>query len=78
MPSDAVVVRAPEHAPRRIAGWKRNRYLPAYIARIKGTVVTAMPHRKQAQAELLKAGDEARAGRNTDHRNKDVQADPNS
>src|SRR5215475_6861817 len=47
MPREAVVVRAPEQAPRRIAGWKRNRYLPTYIARINGTVVTTMPHRNR-------------------------------
>src|SRR5215470_13858406 len=45
MPSDAVVVRAPETQPRRMASSKRNRYLPTYIARISGTVVTTTPHR---------------------------------
>src|SRR5579864_3013893 len=47
MPSEAVVVRAPEQHPSRIASWKRNTYLPAYIARINGTVVTATPHRNR-------------------------------
>ena len=44
MPSDAVVVRAPETAPSRIASWKRNTYLPRYMPRIRGTVVATMPH----------------------------------
>src|SRR5437899_12928134 len=47
MPSEAVVVRAPEQAPSTIASSKRNRYLPTYIARISGTVVTATPQRKR-------------------------------
>src|SRR5690349_22145027 len=47
MPSDAVVVRAPEQHPSRMASSKRNRYFPTYIARISGTVVTATPQRKR-------------------------------
>src|SRR3569832_198470 len=47
MPRDAVVVRAPEQQPSRIASWKPNTYLPTYIARISGTVVTATPHRNR-------------------------------
>src|SRR5215470_10567390 len=47
MPSDAVVVRAPEHAPRRIASWKRNTYLPTYIPSTRGTVVATTPHRNR-------------------------------
>src|ERR1700742_516083 len=47
MPSEAVVVRAPEQHPSRIASWKRNTYLPTNIARISGTVVTAMPHKNR-------------------------------
>src|ERR1043166_519602 len=47
MPSEAVVVRAPETHPSRMASSKRNRYLPTYIARISGTVVTTMPHRNR-------------------------------
>src|ERR1700761_1876093 len=47
MPSDAVVVRAPEQHPSRIASWKRNTYLPRNIARISGTVVTATPQRNK-------------------------------
>src|ERR1051326_2783088 len=45
MPSEAVVVRAPETHPRRMASSNLNRYLPTYIARISGTVVATMPHR---------------------------------
>src|SRR5215213_10258511 len=45
MPRDAVVVRDPETAPRRMASSKRNRYLPTYIARISGSVVAKIPHR---------------------------------
>src|SRR6195256_7016421 len=47
MPSEAVVVRAPEQAPSKMASSNRNRYLPTYIARISGTVVTATPHRNR-------------------------------
>src|SRR6267154_1189735 len=47
MPSDAVVVRAPEQHPSRMASSKRNRYFPTYIARISGTVVTATPQRNR-------------------------------
>src|SRR5262245_18604956 len=43
MPSEAVVVRAPETHPRRMASSNLNRYLPTYIARISGTVVTMTP-----------------------------------
>src|SRR5579871_5176642 len=47
MPSEAVVVRAPEQHPSTIASWKRKTYLPTYMARISGTVVTATPHRNR-------------------------------
>src|ERR1700754_2199911 len=47
MPSDAVVVRAPEQHPSTIASSNRNRYFPTYIARINGTDVTATPHRNR-------------------------------
>src|SRR6478752_1498307 len=47
MPSDAVVVRAPEQHPSRMAGWKRNTYLPTYIANTSGTVVAKMPQRNR-------------------------------
>src|ERR1700746_2356132 len=47
MPSEAVVVRAPEQKPSKIASWKRNTYLPTYIARISGTVVTTTPQRNR-------------------------------
>src|SRR5258706_14291391 len=47
MPSEAVVVRAPEQHPSRSASWKRNTYFPTYIARISGTVVTATPQRNR-------------------------------
>src|SRR6478736_6953605 len=46
MPSEAVVVRAPETQPSRRASWKRNTYLPTYIASTSGTAVTTMPHKK--------------------------------
>src|SRR5579871_6426259 len=45
MPSEAVVVRAPEQAPSMMASWKRKMYLPTNIARIRGTVVATMPQR---------------------------------
>src|ERR1700724_3631379 len=47
MPSEAVVVRAPEQAPSTMASSNRNRYLPTYIARISGTVVTTTPQRNR-------------------------------
>src|SRR5882672_4728871 len=47
MPSEAVVVRAPEQHPRTMASSKRNRYFPTYIASIRGTVVTATPQMKR-------------------------------
>src|SRR6266576_3222028 len=47
MPREAVVVRAPEQQPSTIASSNRNRYLPTYIARISGTVVTATPQRNR-------------------------------
>src|SRR3978361_1677861 len=47
MPSDAVVVRAPEQHPSRMASSKRNRYFPTYIASISGTVVTTTPQRNR-------------------------------
>src|SRR6185312_7049378 len=54
MPSEAVVVRAPEQHPSRIASWKRNTYLPTYIARIRGTVVTTTPQRKRPMPSALR------------------------
>src|SRR3954469_9888283 len=47
MPSEAVVVRAPEQHPSTSASSNLNRYLPTYIASISGTVVTATPHRNR-------------------------------
>src|SRR3954449_523883 len=47
MPSDAVVVRAPETQPSTIASSNLNRYLPTYIAKISGTVVAKTPHRNR-------------------------------
>src|SRR6202043_2382901 len=47
MPSEAVVVRAPEQAPSTMASSNRKRYLPTYIANISGTVVTATPQRNR-------------------------------
>src|SRR6516225_8024068 len=47
MPSEAVVVRAPEQHPSTMASSKRNRYFPTYIASISGTVVTTTPHRNR-------------------------------
>src|SRR5215469_12183764 len=47
MPSEAVVVRAPDTHPKRIASSNLNRYLPTYIARISGTVVATTPHRNR-------------------------------
>src|SRR5215475_1242080 len=47
MPSEAVVVRAPEQHPSTMASSKRNRYFPMYIARISGTVVAATPQRNR-------------------------------
>src|SRR5262245_4846199 len=43
MPSEAVVVRAPEQHPSTMASSNLNRYLPTYIARISGTVVATTP-----------------------------------
>src|ERR1700741_5675412 len=47
MPSEAVVVRAPEHAPSTMASSNLNRYLPTYIASISGTLVTTTPKRNR-------------------------------
>src|SRR5258708_14193417 len=47
MPSEAVVVRAPEQAPRRMASSNLNTYLPTYIASISGAVVTTTPQRNR-------------------------------
>src|ERR1700686_712677 len=47
MPSEAVVVRAPEQHPSPMASSNRKRYLPTYIASISGTVVTATPQRNR-------------------------------
>src|SRR6478672_505529 len=47
MPSEAVVVRAPEQHPRTIASSNLNRYFPTYIAKIRGTVVANTPHRNR-------------------------------
>src|SRR3974377_781353 len=47
MPSEAVVVGAPEHHPSKIASSKRNRYFPTYIARISGSVVTKTPQKNR-------------------------------
>src|SRR6185437_8781733 len=46
-PSDAVVVRAPETHPRRIASSKRNRYFPIYMPMISGSAVAKIPQRKR-------------------------------
>src|SRR3954462_14633949 len=47
MPSEAVVVLAPEQHPSTIASSKRNRYFPTNIARISGTVVANTPQRNR-------------------------------
>src|SRR5215203_734761 len=47
MPRDAVVVRAPETAPRRMASSKRKMYFPTYMPRISGSVVANMPQRNR-------------------------------
>src|SRR5246127_3586676 len=47
MPSDAVVVRAPEQHPSTMASWKRKMYLPTNMARISGTVVATTPQRNR-------------------------------
>src|SRR6516165_2153523 len=47
MPSEAVVVRAPEQHPSTIASWKRKTYLPTNMARISGTLVTTTPQRNR-------------------------------
>src|ERR1700692_2453289 len=47
MPSEAVVVRPPEKATSSMASSNRNRYVPTYIARISGTVVTTTPQRNR-------------------------------
>src|SRR3981081_420857 len=47
MPSEAVVVRAPEQHPSTMASSNRNTYLPTYIAKISGTDVTATPQRNR-------------------------------
>src|SRR6185295_3597097 len=54
MPSEAVVVRAPEQHPSTMASSKRNRYLPTYIARISGTVVTTTPHKNRLKPSAFK------------------------
>src|ERR1700739_3974098 len=54
MPSEAVVVRAPETHPNTIASWKRNRYFPRYIARISGTVVATTPHRNRLKPSFCR------------------------
>src|SRR6185295_12159322 len=54
MPSEAVVVRAPEQHPNTMASSKRNRYLPTYMARIRGTVVTTTPHRNRMKPSAFK------------------------
>src|SRR3977135_1275742 len=47
MPSEAVVVRAPEQAPSTMASSNLKTYLPTYIASSSGTVVTTTPHRNR-------------------------------
>src|SRR4051812_30380421 len=47
MPREAVVVRAPGQHPHRMAGWNRKTYFPTYMAKIRGTVVTATPQKKR-------------------------------
>src|SRR6478609_3609194 len=47
MPRAAVVVRAPAQHPSNNASSKRNTYLPTYIARTSGTVVTKTPQRNR-------------------------------
>src|SRR4051794_28546575 len=63
MPSEAVVVRAPETQPRRMAGSKRNTYFATNIPRINGIVVAATPHRNRAKPSFCRpatnAGPEA-------------------
>src|SRR5262245_17515337 len=43
IPSEAVVVRAPDTHPSTIASSNLNRYLPTYIPRISGTAVATTP-----------------------------------
>ena len=45
------------------------------MAKIRGTVVTATPQKKQAKSELLQPGDEARPGRDADNGDEHVEAD---
>src|SRR3984893_7080521 len=47
MPSEAVVVRAPEQHPSTMASSNRNTYFPTYIASTSGTVVTTTPKRNR-------------------------------
>src|SRR5215467_12982212 len=54
MPSEAVVVRAPEQHPSTMASWKWNRYLPTYIARIRGTVVTTTPQKNRPRPSCFR------------------------
>src|SRR4051812_48461870 len=54
MPSEAVVVRAPETHPSTIASSKRNRYFPTYIARMSGTVVTRTPQRNSPKPSFCR------------------------
>src|SRR3974390_1461764 len=54
MPSEAVVVRAPEQHPRMIASSNLNRYFPTYIAKIRGTVVANTPHRNRLKPSCLR------------------------
>src|SRR5262245_24465284 len=52
MPSEAVVVRAPDTHPSTIASWKRNRYFPTYSARMIGTVVATPTHRNRLKPSV--------------------------
>src|SRR5262245_16475997 len=54
MPTEAVVVRAPETHPSMMESSKRNRYLPTYIARISGTVVATTPQRNRLKLSFCK------------------------
>src|SRR3974390_1851106 len=54
MPSEAVVVRAPEQHPRMIASWNLKIYLPTYIARTSGTVVATTPQRNRLKPSFCR------------------------
>src|SRR4051812_4557640 len=54
MPSEAVVVRAPETQPSKMASWNLNTYLPRYMPMMIGIVVATQPQMNRVKPSFCR------------------------